>query len=295
MSGNNKSKLIYPILLILLIAGGVYLFKQYMPNSGEQENIATLEASDEDIEKAPFTNNDSNPAVNLNTGEAGTVTQLPTSDVLGVRGVGNPDAPVQVREYFSLTCNHCADFHKNTFPQLKSKYIDTGKIYFIYEEMPLNGPALYGSMIARCLPEERYSEFVGLLLETQADWAFGGNFKEALQKNAALAGMGEEDFNACFENEELRLAIADNIDKSSQAWKIGSTPSFVFNNGERILRGGQPIEVFDAVYSLLTTEKAATETPANVTPLSDGITSAVQEVEDFEPNGEVFRPKLMTE
>jgi len=91
------------------------------------------------------------------------------------------------------------------------------------------------------------------------------------------------------------LAIADNIDKSSQAWKIGSTPSFVFNNGERILRGGQPIEVFDAVYSLLTTEKAATEAPANVTPLSDGITSAVQEVEDFEPNGEVFRPKLMTE
>ncbi len=294
MAANSKSKAIYLILLILLIAGGIYLFKQYMPSSSEGVDGQTAGLTEEDA-NALLTDNNSdgtNTAIptNVNIGDVGTVTELPVSEILGVRAIGNPEAPVTVREYFSLTCNHCADFHSGTFQELKSKYIDTGKVYFIYEEMPLNGPALYGSMIARCLPEARYPEFVSLLLETQSEWAFGGDFKNSLQKNAALVGMGEEEFNACFENEDLRLAIADNIDQSNQAWKISSTPSFVFNNGERILRGGQPIESFDAVYAILT---GVAEAPVKVS--AEGITSSVEEVEDFQPNGEIFTPKQMNE
>jgi len=189
---------------------------------------------------------------NLIPGEKGKDYILPILENLGRRAVGNPDAPVQLQEFFSLTCNHCATFHSEIYPLIKEKYIDTGKIYFIYEEFPLNGPALFGSMIARCMPKERYVGFIDLLLKNQEKWAFGGDFKTALKQNAALAGMGSDDFETCFANETLKEEMATNIKNASENWKISSTPSFVFNNGERILRGSNSIEQFDKVYEHLT-------------------------------------------
>ena len=166
---------------------------------------------------------------------------------LGVRSLGNKDAPVKIQEFFSLTCNHCAAFHTGTYQELKKKYIDTGKVYFVYEEFPLNGPALYASMIARCLPEERYAGFIDLLLRNQDKWAFSGDFKASLKQNAALVGMSEEEFETCFNDKDLQKAIGANIQEASEAWGVSSTPSFVINNGEEKLRGGQEIGTFDEV------------------------------------------------
>lgn len=292
MAVKNNSKIIIAFVLILLIVGGAFLFTKL--NGSPSDNESTIsQNSDAENNFTDLMATDT-PNTTANIGEAGTVTELNVPAVLGTRGIGNPNAPVQVREYFSLTCNHCAAFHEGTFKQLKSKYIDTGKIYFIYEEMPLNGPALFGSMIARCLPEARYPEFVSMLLSTQADWAFGGDFKSSLQKSAALVGMNEDEFNACFENEELRTAIAENIDASAQAWNISSTPSFVFNNGERILRGGQDIAAFDAVYALLTDENSTPQ--QSIIPQTDrSITTPISEAKDFAPNGDVVEPKVINE
>ncbi len=291
MADKNKSTIIIVIVLILLIVGGAFLFTTLNDNTLEDDVTVTQNNDNDTGEFDDLMTNDTTATTNANIGEAGTVTDIDVPEILGVRAIGNPDAPVQVREYFSLTCNHCAAFHESTFKQLKSKYIDTGKVYFIFEEMPLNGPALYGSMIARCLPEARYPEFVSMLLKTQADWAFGGDFKASLQKSAALAGMNEDEFNACFENEELRTAIAENIDASAQAWNITSTPSFVFNNGERILRGSQDIGAFDAIYALLTDENIVSTQTTDQTPKRP-VTTPISKVEDFEPNGDIVEPEI---
>ena len=209
-----------------------------------------------------------NTASNTNgtVGDVGTIHDIAIDPVLGRRALGDPNAPVQIREYYSLTCNHCANFHTGAYQELKSKYIDTGKVYFIFEEFPLNGPALYGAMIARCMPVERYEAFHGMLLKTQDQWAFGGNFKEALKQNAKLAGMGEEEFDACFNNETMQKAMANNISKASNAWEISSTPTFVFNNGARILRGVRPIADFDAVIADLTNNQAPAPATAPAQP-----------------------------
>lgn len=191
-------------------------------------------------------------------GKKGQIYDKPVNPVLGVRSVGDPAAPIKVREFFSLTCNHCATFHGGTYQQLKQKYINTGKVQFIFEEFPLNGPALYGSMIARSLPESRYESFISLLLKTQQEWAFSGDFKSALKQNAALAGMSEEQFEAAFNDKELQKAIATNIQESSNIWQISSTPSFVINDGERILSGVRSLEDFEKVMSHLTGENFGT-------------------------------------
>jgi len=207
-------------------------------------------------------NTNTAPNANDVPGKTGQTFIKPESAVLGVRGVGNPNAPVQVREFYSLTCNHCAAFHEGAYQNIKRELIDTGKLYFIFEEFPLNGPALYGSMIARCMPEDRYESFVSLLLKNQDQWAFGGDFKSALKQNAALAGMSEDDFETCFNNKALQTAIAKNIQVSSDTWKISSTPSFVFNNGERVLSGGRSLEDFQKVIALLNNEPVVTSAPA---------------------------------
>ncbi len=205
--------------------------------------------------------NDSAPSA-TNIGRKGTVYKKPITSLLGQRAVGDPDASITVRSFFSMSCNHCAAFHAGAFQDIRKKYIDTGKMFFIFEEFPLNGPALYGSMIARCLPTERYEGFLDLLLETQDVWAFGGDFKASLKQNAKLAGMSDEEFETCFSNKDLQKELAQNIKLSSDAWEISSTPTFVINDGERILNGVQSLETFDAIVATLTGGSVADVAPA---------------------------------
>lgn len=256
----NKTSVIAVLIALLVLAFGGYKASDYFglgdkANQTQEQNEETQEDHD-DHDHSSHDNHDhgtdNSPKVATGTpGEKGKIYQLPVLENLGRRGIGDPNAPVKMQEFFSLTCNHCASFHNDVYPAIKEKYIDTGKIYFILEEFPLNGPALYGSMIARCMPEERYAGFIDLLLTNQDDWAFSGDFKTSLKQNAALGGMGEEEFETCFNNKELQEELATNIKNASENWKVSSTPTFVFNDGERILRGGQTLEQFDRVYEHL--------------------------------------------
>ena len=128
-----------------------------------------------------------------------TPSPLTIQPILGTRAVGDPNAPVKITELFSLTCGHCAEFHNNTYPSIKSEYVDTGKVYYVYQEFPLNKPALDASMIARCLPSERYAGFIDLLFKNQEAWALVDDYKSALRQNAKLAGMSDQEFDACLE------------------------------------------------------------------------------------------------
>ncbi len=163
---------------------------------------------------------------------------------LGERAIGSPDAPVTVTEYFSLTCPHCASFHNETFAALKEKYIDTGKVRFVYRDFPLDRVALPAAMMARCVDEKRYPGVISVLFKTQSNWATARDPIGELGKIAALAGLGKEAFESCLQSDEL----ADGVLKSRQegtAAGVNSTPTFLVNG--KIYSGVHSIEEFSNV------------------------------------------------
>jgi len=175
------------------------------------------------------------------------------------RALGNPDAPVTIREFASLTCSHCAHFHQETFGKLKERYIDTGKVRFIYNDFPLNAPALDAAMVARCLPEEQYFMFVKFLFENQKDWAFSRTYRDNLRQNAKLLGMSDATFDSCLADEKLKAELADRMQKNAEKYDIKATPTFVINEKE-VVAGFQTVESFGkAIDKLLAQEGGASQ------------------------------------
>jgi protein-disulfide isomerase len=150
---------------------------------------------------------------------------------MGDRSLGNPDAKASSQEYFSLTCTHCAHFARETFPQVKAKLIDTGKLHYIYRDFPLDQVALTAAMVARALPPERYEPFVAALFASQDRWAFarGVNSTEELWKTAALAGMSRASFDSAINDADLRAFILREQEDGQKKWQIDSTPTFIIN------------------------------------------------------------------
>jgi protein-disulfide isomerase len=153
---------------------------------------------------------------------------------LGDRAIGNPAAKSVVNEWFSLTCIHCAAFARETFPEVKAKLIDTGKVFYMFHDFPLDQVALIAAMVARALPAERYEPFINALLASQDRWAFaqGVNSTEELWKLAALAGMTRATFDATVADTSFRDAILAQQKADAARWGIDSTPTFVIN-GEK--------------------------------------------------------------
>ena len=144
--------------------------------------------------------------------------------------LGNKDAKIVVIEYASMTCIHCANFHKQVYPKIKKNYIDTNKIKFIFRDFPLDKQALFGSVLAKCAPKEKYFDFVKLILNTQKKWIASDNtFQDKLKNIGKLAGLNENKINTCFKDEQ----IVDNILKSrsdaEKKYNITSTPSLIIN------------------------------------------------------------------
>jgi protein-disulfide isomerase len=153
---------------------------------------------------------------------------------LGERAIGRPDAPVQVLEFFSLTCSHCAAFHRDTMPQVKQRLVEPGTVRFVYRDFPLDRLALAAAAVARSLPAERYEPFVGALLGAQDRWAFGrGDPMEELAKMAAMAGMGRPQFDAALRDEALARGIMEGVQAAEREHGVRSTPSFVFRQDGR--------------------------------------------------------------
>ena len=122
------------------------------------------------------------------------------------RTLGDPKAPVTMQEYFSLTCTHCAAWANGVFPEVKAKLIDTGKLFYIARDFPLDQVALTAAMVARALPPDRYAPFVAALFASQDRWAFARdiNTNDEIFKRAALAGMPRATFDATIADQKLR-------------------------------------------------------------------------------------------
>ncbi len=163
---------------------------------------------------------------------------------LAEMALGDPNAPVTVIEYASLTCGHCANFHETTWPVLKSEYVDTGKVYFILREFPLDPLAAAGFMLARNAPGDRYFDVVDLLFERQRDWAYSENPVEALQTLAKQFGYSPQTFEQTLSDQKLLDDINAVRARGSDEFGVNSTPTF-FINGEEV-RGALSPEEFKA-------------------------------------------------
>ena len=161
------------------------------------------------------------------------------------RILGNADAPITIIEYSSLTCPHCAKFHKDTLPDVKDKWVETGKARIVYRHFPLDGLALRAAMVADCMDGERYFTFLDALFHGQKLWAQASDPVQALSQVAALAGLNGERFEACIEDESQANAILERRKHGENTYGIGSTPTFIVN-GQKV-EGAIGYEAFNEV------------------------------------------------
>lgn len=152
----------------------------------------------------------------------------PLGDVV----LGSPEAKVTIIEYASLTCSHCGAFHKETYPELKKRYIDTGKVRFILREFPLDPLATAGFMLARCDGNSKYYPITEFLFEQQRAWAYVDKPLDALQQMMRQAGFSKERFESCLRDQKLLSAVNAVKQLGSDTFKVDSTPTF-FINGQR--------------------------------------------------------------
>src|SRR5262245_8827917 len=158
-------------------------------------------------------------------------TELMVPPALGDRALGKADAPVTVVEYASMTCPHCAAFHETTYPELKKRYIDTGKVRFIFREFPLDPLAAAGFMLARCAGEGKYYPMIETLFHQQKTWAVQKPLPPLLAI-AKQAGFTQQSFEQCLANQKLLEDIEKTREIASTKFGVNSTPTF-FINGKK--------------------------------------------------------------
>ena len=159
--------------------------------------------------------------------------------------LGPADAKVTIVEYASMTCPHCAAFNDQVFPKIKSEFIDTGKVRYVFREFPLDIKAAAGSMLSRCIANgdpNKYFAVTDLLFKSQNDWVMK-NTTESLTRIGKQAGLTQQQVEECLKDQALLDKIAADQKYASEVLKVDSTPTF-FVNGERI-KGETSIEEFE--------------------------------------------------
>jgi protein-disulfide isomerase len=161
---------------------------------------------------------------------------------LGDMAMGADNAPVTIVEYASMTCGHCANFHNNTYPELKKRYIDTGKVRYIFREFPLDPLAAGAFMLARCAGKDdknRYFNLVEVLFQKQKDWAVQKPIPPLLSI-VKQAGFTQETFEQCLANQQMLDGIEQVRNRAAEKLGVNSTPTFFING--KVFRGDISIE-----------------------------------------------------
>jgi len=148
--------------------------------------------------------------------------------------LGSKDATVTIVEYASMSCPHCAAFHKTVLPKLKEKYIDTGKALLVMREFPLNEVAVAVSMITRCAGDnDKTAALIDVYFEHQDKWLVRGDIVPKLLDLAKQAGFTKESFDKCLADEGLYKKLVKQRDVASKEFGVSRTPSF-FINGKAV-------------------------------------------------------------
>ncbi len=164
---------------------------------------------------------------------------------LGERVLGKPTAPVTVIEYVSLTCPHCASFHKSVFPRVKKDYIDTGRVRFIVREFPIGRSAGNAAIANYCAPEGKYFDLLGQLLSRQREWVSQEVRLDAIYGVAKSSGLTREKFDKCLSNQTIIDGLAEVKQRGRQFGVIG-TPTFFING-----RKAQGVVTFEEIKAMI--------------------------------------------
>ena len=145
--------------------------------------------------------------------------------------IGEENAPITIIEYASMSCSHCADFHNDTLDELKKEYIDTGKVKFVFRDFPFNYPALAGSMMMRCVPDDVRYDYMNALYKLQKNWVVRDNTKtrSELYKIMQSGGMQQDEFDACLSDLNMENDILEGVMNAQREFNIRSTPTFIIN------------------------------------------------------------------
>jgi protein-disulfide isomerase len=141
---------------------------------------------------------------------------------------------VTIIEYASMTCPHCANFHTTTYPELKKRYIDTGKVRFIFREFPLDPLAAAGFMLARCAGKDKYFPLIETLFQQQEQWVTQKPL-EPLRNISRQAGFTDKSFEECLANQQLLDGIEEVRQRAAEKLGVKSTPTFFING--KVQRG----------------------------------------------------------
>jgi protein-disulfide isomerase len=146
--------------------------------------------------------------------------------------IGADNAPITIIEYASLTCPHCARFHTETLPKLKSEYVETGKVKYVFRDFPLDGLALRAAAIAQCAGPERYFTFLDVFFQQQSNWTRGNDPEQmlaSLKRLARTGGMSEAQIDDCLKNKQVQDSILASRMTGENQFNVRSTPTLVIN------------------------------------------------------------------
>ena len=168
--------------------------------------------------------------------------------------IGNENAPITIIEYASMSCSHCASFHNNTLGDIKTEYIDTGKVRFVFRDFPFNYPALLGSMVIQCIPKDIRYDYMNALYMLQNNWVFRENTKtkQELYKIMQSGGMTKNEFDSCLSNADLENYILERVMAAQKEFDIRSTPSFLVNG--KLIEGNKNIKEFRQIIDKILSE-----------------------------------------
>ncbi len=246
--------LLIGLVAAIAVAAGVYY---YRGGFGQAERVADKDKVDPDV------------------------AALMAPGPLPEMALGSPDAPNTIVEYASMTCPHCAQFQTTVLPQLKTKYIDTGKVRYILREFPLDNLAVAAFMLARCAGDDRYFPMIDALFATQENWAApGSDAKERLLLIARQAGLSKEQFDKCLADKDLFGKIVQIRTTGNEKFQVDSTPTF-FVNGKR-LKGDHQLKDFEEALGEAPAPDETTK-PAEAKP--EGAKPAEAKPEAAKPEG----------
>lgn len=165
----------------------------------------------------------------------------------GDMSLGPADAKVQVVEYASASCSHCARFNNTVFPAFKAKYIDTGKVHYTLKEFltPPEEVAAAGFLVARCAGKDKYFTVLDAIYKNQAEMFQTQDYRGVLLRIAQSAGMTEDQFNKCVSDPDALKALNARVQKAINDDKITGTPTFVVN-GKQVATGEVTLDQLDA-------------------------------------------------
>lgn len=219
---------------IFFIAAGMYLsLKGFVMTDGQLVLVKTAQA-------APTAN------------EVDTLAEKIPANINVILPKGHPvgaeDAPVAIYEYSSFGCYHCADFHLKTLPKLQKEFIDQGKLKVIFVDFPLDKKSMMAAMIADCMPEKNYHDFITLLFKKQRDWGLSLRTDKLLAEYASLNGMSKEEVAKCLKNERQAQNIIEERQQAIDKLKVQGTPALmiVSQDGKEVIHGAPDYETLKA-------------------------------------------------